>query len=303
MAVISSSAINKNAKTVKVFGINISLNTSLGNTSAANKGVNPKVDTSNIVDRVTEKVNQVIGINTVKEIAKKDVRKNVTTTDKKGGGGGGGSGSGGGSGGGGSGGGGGGGTTTTVPAQIYSDDGTFPITPQAFYIFNKSKNETYMVDGVIKVSYAMTLKVEEEPNEEKAWQYINNAKNEPNKVTFDVIMSEVYTTRNDLTKHAENRSESALTVLNNVKRERVLVDVVTNLMTYSNMLLSGISLTQDDGTTHFGFYGQLTFTEKPEGGGGDGGGAPSAEATGRKSSTSNARTPSVWVSWLGANAI
>ena len=156
-----------------------------------------------------------------------------------------------------------------------------------------------MFDGVIKVNHTMTLKIEEEPDEKKASQYVNNAKNESNKVTFDIIMSDVYTDRNDLTKRAENRSESALTVLNALKRDRVLLDVITNLMTYKNMLLAGITLTQDDGTTHYGFYGQLVFQEKPEGGGG-GTASSNTQSTKRvQSSTSSGRTPSIWAQWLG----
>ena len=220
-----------------------------------------------------------------------------TVTKVSGGGSGGGGGGGGGSGGGG--GGGSGSASATVPTVVFTGTDDFVISPQAMYIYCKDRGETYMFDGVIKVNHTMTLKIEEEPDEKKASQYVNNAKNESNKVTFDIIMSDVYTDRNDLTKRAENRSESALTVLNALKRDRVLLDVITNLMTYKNMLLAGITLTQDDGTTHYGFYGQLVFQEKPEGGGG-GTASSNTQSTKRvQSSTSSGRTPSIWAQWLG----
>jgi len=212
-------------------------------------------------------------------------------------------GSGGGGGGGGEGGGGGGGGGgSNMPASTYTGTNEFPITPQAFYIYNKSNNETYMMDGVLKVAHTMTLKLEEEPSKEGA-DYVNNALNEPNKVTFDVIMSDVYTDRNALTNKDKTRSVSALIVLNEIKRSRVLVDVITNLMTYKDMLLAGLSLSQDADTTHFGWYGQLTFQEKPEGGGGGGGGEERSTEVTKHTGKSSGCTPSVWVNWVGANFI
>lgn len=219
-------------------------------------------------------------------------------------GGNGGAGGGGGGGEGGGGGGGGGGAGSSISSAVYTGTDDFPITPQAMYIYCPSRKETYMFDGVIKANHTMSLKLVEEISEGEEGKFVNNAKNEPNKVTFDVIMSEVYTQRNDLTKRAKSRSESALTVLNALKRDRELLEVVTNLMTYKDMLLAGISLTQDDGTTHFGFYGQLTFQEKTElkaeGGGTDDNNSASTSRTG---SATGGRTPSIWVNWLGANAI
>ena len=136
----------------------------------------------------------------------------------------------------------------------------FPIPPQACYIYDKDKKKTYMFDGVTKVAHSMTLKVEEEPKNEKKADFVNNAKNEPNKVTFDVVMSDVYTSRDDLTNTMQVRSMSALKVLNDLKRSRRKVDVITNLMTYKDMLLQSLAITQDD-TIHFGWAGQITFQE------------------------------------------
>lgn len=190
------------------------------------------------------------------------------------------------------------GATRTSSAVVYKGSDEVPITPQVCYIYDQKSGETYMFDGVLKVNHSMTLKIEEEITKDQE-KYVNNAKNEPNKVTFDVIMSDVYTSRDALTNKNQTRSVSALMVLNNLKRARNLVDVITNLMTYKDMLLSGIALTQDDTTTHFGWYGQLTFQEKFE--------APNAQdvktEVSKAKGAATARTPSVWVNWIGANAI
>ena len=192
-------------------------------------------------------------------------------------------------------------------STVVAGTDAFVSPPQIFYIYNKSRGETYKFDGVIKASHMMALSLTDEIPEGQESKYVNGAKNERNKVTFDVIMSEVYTDRNDLTKRRQSRSESALVVMNTLKRERVLVDVVTNLMTYNNMLLSGIALTQDDQTTHYGFFGQLTFEEKPDPvlGGGGGATATSQGSGGAKKSASSGatRTPSLLVSLFGSNFI
>ena len=179
---------------------------------------------------------------------------------------------------------------TTVPKPSLIEAGAFKIPDQPMYIYRPDTGETYLFDGVVKASHQMSLKIEEEPTKHQEI-YVNNARNEPNKVTFDIIMSDVYTSRDALTKRTKNRSESALVVLNELKRDRVLLHVITNLMTYTDMLLSGISLTQDDGTTHFGFWGQLVFTEKPEVFADSGGGGETTQKTKSKtSSTASART-------------
>lgn len=167
----------------------------------------------------------------------------------------------------------------------------FPISPQACYIYDKDKKKTYMFDGVTKVAHSMTLKMEEEPKNEQKKDYVNNAKNEPNKVTFDVVMSDVYTSRDDLTNTMQVRSMSALNVLNDLKRSRRKVDVITNLMTYKDMLLQSLAITQDD-TIHFGWAGQITFQEFVKATGN------TSHATGTGGQGSG-KSPSLWVQWFG----
>lgn len=226
---------------------------------------------------------------------------NYTTNSSTGGGGG--------SGGGGSGGGGQQGTAGYnsggfSQSGIYAGSDEFPAPPQTIYVFDTDLNKTYVFDGVVKMSHDLTLKMEEEPDEKKAANFTNNARNEPNKVTIEVIMSDVYTTRNDLTNRNEVRSKSAMEVLAELKQSRRKVQVVTTLLTYNNMLLAGISVTQDDSTTHHGWQGQLTFAECYESAKtAASGGSTAATSTTKDSGITNGRTPSVWVSWVGENAI
>lgn len=143
--------------------------------------------------------------------------------------------------------------------------GSYPANrKKMFYVHDKSKGKTYRFDGVIKASHAMALKLEEDVSEAKDKEsYVNNAKNEPNQITFEVMMSDVYTDKNDLTKAKKNRSESSVAVLRELKESRRKVDVYTNLTVYKDMLLADFQITQDD-TDHFGWYGSLGFQEAYE---------------------------------------
>lgn len=194
------------------------------------------------------------------------------------------------------------GSGNSRPSAAFAGSTDFPISDQIFYIYDPSQQTFYRFDGVVKVAHSLTLETKEDidDDDDHASEYINNARNKPDQITFDVIMSNVYTSRDALTDKQEDRSASAMEVLAIIKRNRALVDVITNIMVYTGMLLTGIAITQDDDTTHFGWYGQLTFQEKynsSSGSSDDDSDSSSSTKTG--SSTGTARTESVWVSWVG----
>lgn len=184
-------------------------------------------------------------------------------------------------------------TTTPVNHGRYKGTDDFVSPPKACYIYDTDLNKYYYFDGVVKSSHALALKIEEEVQKNKE-QYINNAKNEPNKLTMDVVMSDVYTDRSDLTDTQEVRSVSAFEVLNELKRSRRKVKVITTLMTYNEMLLGSISVEQNE-DLQYGWAGQLTFQEP-------------YESTQKKDSTASSvkdngttetRTPSCWYTTFG----
>lgn len=168
----------------------------------------------------------------------------------------------------------------------------FEISPQICYIQDGSNS--YMFDGVTKMAHNLSLKCEEEPDDKKKAEYLNNAKNEPNKVVLDATMSDVYTTESSLTNKDNPRSKSAFGVLVELKESRRTVQVITPLRTYNNMLLVGITVEQDD-TIHYGWAGQLTFQEAYESTKSGGG----TSRTNTAGSESPGLTPSIWYNIFG----
>ena len=156
----------------------------------------------------------------------------------------------------------------------------FRVPPQSVCVYDQDEKKLYTFDGVIKIQQSMTLKIEEDPSKKKEL-YVNNARNEPDKVTLDVMMSDVYgdMAGGQLTVEASSfdansaqsigsgggntRSSRAVAVLHTLKESRRMLTVVTPQYVYTDMLLQGITISQDD-TCPYGWQGQLTFQEKYE---------------------------------------
>lgn len=175
------------------------------------------------------------------------------------------------------------------------------ISQQPAYIYDVDKRKTYVFDGVIKIQHTQTLKIEDDPSAKKGKNYVNNAQNEPDEITLDVAMSNVFSGQSDITAQNSDRSKGALATLMELKKARRKVQVVTYYATYSNMLLKSISVVQDE-TNQYGWTGQVTFHEAvaAKGSGGSAGATVSSVTV---TDASGGRTPSVLVRWFGANAI
>ena len=120
------------------------------------------------------------------------------------------------------------------------------------YILLKSAGWKYSFDGVLSISHSLSLKVAVNSDASSGTDYVNNARNQPDVVTLSVVASDTNTA-------VPNWSASILQALAAVKEQRDLCQVVTSLRTYDNMLLTDISVLQDD-TCPFGWSGTLTFT-------------------------------------------
>ena len=117
----------------------------------------------------------------------------------------------------------------------------YDISPQPMYVYDKKKKHKLQFDGVLKIEHTVALKIEDDPANAKAGDgFVNNAKNEANEVAFDVVMSPVYTTKNDLAGSSGDRSKNAYTTLLEIKNNRRTVQVITKLKTYSNMLIKSM---------------------------------------------------------------
>jgi len=156
----------------------------------------------------------------------------------------------------------------------------FRIPPQSVCIYDQDDKKTYSFDGVLKIQHDLSLKIEEDPSKKKEL-YVNNARNEPDKVSLDVMMSDVYSGGGTLMEYIglekqktkslsvfkgttkETRSAKAASALQALKESRHMLTVMTQHLVYKDMLLQGVTITQDDATP-FGWQGQLTFQEKYE---------------------------------------
>ena len=121
------------------------------------------------------------------------------------------------------------------------------------YITIKPYNQTHHFTGVVSVTHTLSLKVFETSDTTELGSYVNGAKNQPDKVTLSVIET-------DAAHSAAGWSARMLDILSTVRRDRLLCRVVTPHHTYDDMLLSGISVTQDEEHPD-GWSGDLTFTE------------------------------------------
>ena len=158
----------------------------------------------------------------------------------------------------------------------------FLAAPQAGLVMNQSNNEIYLFDGITKVNYSLTSKFDENPDSDDRARYTNGAKNEQDKIVFDVVMSDIHNLESDLTKDSggtktaeggkfledyadsiESRSARALSKLWKVKSDRNLLVVMTRQETYRDMVLSGVNIIQDENHP-YGWEGQLTFQKKVE---------------------------------------
>ena len=123
------------------------------------------------------------------------------------------------------------------------------------YIFDPVRQKTISFDGVTEISHSLSLKVETDADNAKGADYINNARHEPDHVTLSVIMSESRDTY-----LGSNRVRDTLSDLITLKESRSLCQVITDLRTYTGMLLTDITVTRDD-TTPSGWSGTLSFQE------------------------------------------
>ena len=121
------------------------------------------------------------------------------------------------------------------------------------YITVKEYNQTYHFTGALSVSHSLSLKLFEKADLTEHGSFVNGAKNQPDKVTLSVLET-------DAAHSAAGWAARMLDVLESVKRKRLLCRVVTPHHTYEDMLLTGISVTQDEEHPD-GWAGEITFTE------------------------------------------
>ena len=104
--------------------------------------------------------------------------------------------------------------------------------------------------GVTSIEHSLSLTLGSTASQEA--ELINGARNQPDRVTLTVIETDA--------EHMPGWSAHMLAAMASLKSRRVLCGVVTSMGTYSNMLLTEITATQDE-ENQCGWSGSLSFTQ------------------------------------------
>ena len=120
------------------------------------------------------------------------------------------------------------------------------------YIIVSLLGYRYSFDGVTSISHSLSLKIATDSDASPWSDTINNARNEPDVVTLSVVASDTHVP-------IRGWARQTLESLCQIKENRLLCQVVTSLRSYDNMLLSAISVLQDENNPD-GWSGTLTFT-------------------------------------------
>ena len=111
---------------------------------------------------------------------------------------------------------------------------------------------TYTFTGVLSIKHEYSLKLQTDSDSTAGEDYINGARNQPDKVILSVMETDI--------GHQSGWANRMLQALESIKRNRILGTVVTSALTYTGMLLSGLSVTEDE-KNQDGWQGTLTFVQ------------------------------------------
>ena len=124
--------------------------------------------------------------------------------------------------------------------------------PSSVSVRIPSHGYTYTFSGVISIQHAFSLKIQTESESATGTDYVNGARNQPDKVILTVLESDV--------GHLSGWADRMLQAMESLKRTRTLCNVVTSAKTYSAMLLSEFTATVDE-SSQSGWQGVLTFVQ------------------------------------------
>jgi hypothetical protein len=110
----------------------------------------------------------------------------------------------------------------------------------------------YTFSGVISIQHEFSLKIQTESESASGSDYVNGARNKPDKIIMSIIETDV--------GHVIGWSDQMLQAMEAIKRTRTLCNVITPAKTYSAMLLSEFVATVDE-SSQSGWKGTLTFVQ------------------------------------------
>ena len=175
-------------------------------------------------------------------------------------------------------------STPATQTKPTNPEEKFTVPPQSVAIYNQENGKIYYFDGVLKIQHTFSVKIEEEPEKHKD-EFVNNARNEPDKLSLEVMMSDVYTDDANMTMSSGwdegsqetaynkvknsiirlkdsdgtwTRSGNAVYVLRKMKQARTKLSIITPQYVHVDMIIANLVVNQED-TTPFGWQGQIDF--------------------------------------------
>lgn len=124
--------------------------------------------------------------------------------------------------------------------------------PSSVSVKIPSYGYTYTFSGVVSVQHSFSLKIQTKAESSSGSDYVNGARNQPDKVVLTVVESDV--------GHVAGWADRMLQAMESIKRTRTLCNVVTSAKTYTAMLLSDFTATVDE-SSQSGWKGTLTFVQ------------------------------------------
>ena len=124
--------------------------------------------------------------------------------------------------------------------------------PSSIQIQVPSYGYIYTFSGVISIQHEFSLKIQTEAESASGSDYVNGARNKPDKIILSVVETDV--------GHISGWSDRMLQAMEAIKRTRTLCNVITPAKTYSAMLLSEFVATVDE-SSQSGWKGTLTFMQ------------------------------------------
>ena len=118
------------------------------------------------------------------------------------------------------------------------------------YIVPNGYNFNYHFTGVIEIEYNFALNINADPENET--DVINGARKLPNQIRLSVVETDA--------GHGEGWAAGMLQAMEKLRNARTLCKVITTMGTWTNMLLSEITATQDE-ENQFGWAGDLVFMQ------------------------------------------
>lgn len=115
-------------------------------------------------------------------------------------------------------------------------------------IYDAAAGAYLFLDGEIQIEHNFILEISDKASSQEKDAEVNNAKIKPDEIKIEGVISNVMNRSGTLTSQYSDRVASATQYLYNLQKSRTLCQVITNLITYNDMLIKSVAVVQDEST-------------------------------------------------------